>query len=60
MDGERMTVATPVGRPFPLTLKRAWIADLKGLSPSAREAMLRGLAMSYGHRAACTVRKGLR
>lgn len=54
-----MTVLTPVGRPFPLTLKRAWIADLKGLGPSAREAMLRGLAMSYGQRAACTVCKGL-
>jgi len=55
-----MTVTTPVGRPFPLALRRAWIADLKALGPSAREAMLRGLAMSYGQRAACTVRKGLR
>ncbi len=55
-----MTVLAPVGRPFPSTLKRAWIADLKGLSPSAREAMLRGLAMSYGQRAACMVRKGLK
>jgi hypothetical protein len=50
----------PAGRPFSADLKRSWIRDLKQLCPSAREAMLRGLAMSYGQRAAYLVRKGLR
>lgn len=55
-----MTVITPMGRPFSNDLKLSWIHDLRQLSPAAREAMLRGLAMSYGERAACMVRKGLR
>ena len=55
-----MTVIVPMGRPFTDDLKRSWVHDLKALSPAAREAMLRGLAMSYGERAACMVRKGLR
>ena len=54
------TETVPVGRTFSSDLKRAWIKDLKGLCPPAREAMLRGLAMSYGQRAACIVRKGLK
>lgn len=47
-------------RPFTPALYCAWVRDLRNLTPSQREGMLRGLAMSYSERAACMVRKGLR
>ena len=55
-----MTAPVPSGRPLSEALRRNWVNTLRGLCPSAREAMLRGLEMSYGQRAACLVRAGLR
>ena len=55
-----MSAPVPAGRPFPPDLSQDWVRDLKRLTPAQREAVLRGLAMSYGQRAACMVRKGLR